>query len=233
MNKGSKLKNRYAQKSHISERKFRDVLRCFCVDLTALQTAELTGLNRNTINRYYKALRVRITELCEKESPFQGEIEADESYFGARRVRGKRGRGACGKTIVFGLLKRGDKVYTKVVEDVSRSTLIGVIKRKVSPDSIMYTDCFRSYDGLVDWGYRQHYRVCHSDNEFVQFGNSKNHVNGIESFWGFAKNRLVKYQGIPKKDFYYHLKECEFRFNMRGKDMYKFMLQELKNKPLN
>ena len=75
MGKGSKLKNLYAQKPHISERKFCDVWRYFCADLTALQTAELTGLNRNTINRYYKALRVRITELCEKESPFQNHAQ--------------------------------------------------------------------------------------------------------------------------------------------------------------
>ena len=53
------------------------------------------------------------------------------------------------------------------------------------------------------------------------------------SFWGYAKNRLVKYQGIPKEDFYLHLKECEFRFNMRGRDMYRFMLRELRERPLN
>ena len=178
-------------------------------------------------------LRARIAEACEADSPFDGEVEADESYFGARRVRGVRGRGARGKTIVFGLLKRGGKVYTQIVPDVTRRTLMQVIEGKVSKDSTMYTDGFASYDGLVDWGYKHHYRVSHGENEFVERGNPGNHINGIESFWGYAKNRLVKYQGVPKEDFYLHLKECESRFNMRGRDMYKFMLRELRKRPLN
>ena len=228
-----KPKNKYVTNSHLSERKFRELLRLFCADVTAASAAELTGLNRNTVNSYYMRLRVRIAEICERESPFAGEVEADESYFGARRVRGKRGRGARGKTIVFGLLKRGGKVYTQIVPDVSRATLRQVIEEKVDKDSTMYTDGFRSYDGLVDWGYRHHYRVHHAENEFVEPANHRNHINGIESFWGYAKNRLVKYQGVAKEDFYLHLKECEFRFNMRGQDMYKFMLRELRNRALN
>ncbi len=100
-----KGKNRYIKKAHISERKFKEILRCFCLDLTAKQTSEITKINRNTINRYFNKFRERIVELCQIDSPFQGEIEIDESYFGAKRVKGKRGRGAKGKTIVFGLLK--------------------------------------------------------------------------------------------------------------------------------
>ena len=226
-------KNKYVANSHLSERKFRELLRLFCADVTATSAAGLTGLSRSTVNRYYGMLRVRIAEICEADSPFDGEVEADESYFGARRVRGVRGRGAKGKTIVFGLLKRGGKVYTQIVPDVSRRTLMQVIDGKVSKDSTMYTDGFKSYDGLVDWGYKHHYRVSHGENEFVERGNPSNHINGIESFWGYAKNRLVKYQGIPKEDFYLHLKECEFRFNMRGQDVYRFMLKELRKRALN
>lgn len=226
-------KNKYVTNSHLSERKFRELLRLFCADVTATSAAELTGLNRNTVNRYYAMLRARIAEICERDSPFEGEVEADESYFGPRRVRGRRGRGAGRKVIVFGLLKRGDKVYTQIVPDVSRRTLMQVIEGKVSKDSTMYTDGFASYDGLVDWGYRHHYRVNHGADEFVERGNPRNHINGIESFWGYAKNRLVKYQGVSKEDFYLHLKECEFRFNMRGRDMYRFMLKELRERALN
>jgi transposase len=160
-------------------------------------------------------------------------VEADESYFGPRRVRGRRGRGAGRKTIVFGLLKRGGRVYTQIVPDVSRKTLMQVIEGKVAKDAVMYTDGFKSYDGLVDWGRRHHYRVSHCDNEFVEPANRRNHINGIESFWGYAKNRLVKFQGIMGDDFYLHLKECEFRFNMRGEDMYRFLLAEFRKRPLN
>lgn len=223
-------KNRYVTKSHLSERKFRELPRLFRADATALSP---TGLNRNTVNRHHGMLRARIAEICEADSPFDGEVEADESHFGARRVRGVRGRGARGKTIAFGLLKRGGKVYTRIVPDVTRGTSTRVIEGKASKDPIMCTDGFAPCDGLVDWGHKHHYRVSRGENEFVERGNPGNRINGIESFRGYAKNRLVKYQGMPKEDFYLHLKECESRFNMRGQDMYRFMLRELRERPLN
>ena len=102
-------KNKYAYRSRISEDKIRQIVRLFAVDLDASQIAEVTSLNRNTINRYLAAFRERIAQYCEAESPVSGEVEVDESYFGARRVRGLRGRGARGKTIVFGLFKRNGR----------------------------------------------------------------------------------------------------------------------------
>ena len=117
------MKNKYVYRSRISEKKFREVVKLFSLDLEADQTAKITGLSRNTINKYYKAFRERIVKICDEDSPLSGEIEVDESYFGARRVKGKRGRGAYGKTIVFGLLKREGKVYTEIVPDVKVATL--------------------------------------------------------------------------------------------------------------
>lgn len=109
--------NKYVSRSHISEAKTREVIRLFSSDIEAVKIAELTGLSRNAVNRLLKALRMRITVICEQESIFvKGSVEMDESYFGARRVRGIRGRGAKGKQIVFGLIKRQGKVYTQVVE---------------------------------------------------------------------------------------------------------------------
>lgn len=98
--------NRYSKSSKLSEAKIREVVRYFAVDLTALQTAKLSGLNRNTINRLYRALRERIRNACEAQRPMFGVVEVDESWFGAKRVKGKRGRGAYGKTTVFGIFER-------------------------------------------------------------------------------------------------------------------------------
>ena len=78
---------------------------------------------------------------------FGGEIEVDESYFGGKR-KGKRGRGAAGKIPVFGLLKRGGKVYTKIIPDASSATLMPIIERKVVPDSIVYSDSWKGYNVL-------------------------------------------------------------------------------------
>ena len=124
---------------------------------------------------------------CEAESPVQGEVEVDESYFGARRVKGVRGRGAKGKTIVFGLFKREGRVYTEIVPDCSKITLQGIIRGRVKFESIIHSDGWRGYDGLVDLGYQKHFRVEHGNNEFA---NKNSHINGIESFWAFAKTRL-------------------------------------------
>jgi transposase len=224
------ITNKYIKRSRISEAKFREFIRYFSLDLDAHKITFLTGLNRNTVNRYLLLIRKRIAEFCEQSSPFQGEIEVDESYFGANRVKGKRGRGAYGKTPVFGLLQRGGKVYTEIVPDCARKTLQAIIRGKVEPESIIHSDSWRGYNGLVDLGYKKHYRVHHGTNEFV---NGKKHINGIESFWSFAKRRLMKFHGIPKTTLCLHLKECEFRFNYRNQNIYKLILKMLRINPLS
>lgn len=224
------MKNKYSARSRISEAKIRQMVRLFALDLNALQIAELTGLNRNTVNRYLAAFRERIARFCEAESPVKGEVEVDESYFGARRVKGVRGRGARGKTIVFGLFKRNGRVYTEIVPDCSKATLQGIIRGRVDLESIIHSDGWRGYDGLVDLGYQKHFRVEHGSNEFA---NKYSHINGIESFWGYAKTRLVRFRGIQKRSFYFHLKECEFRFNHRDENIYLLVLKMLRQHPLN
>ena len=224
-------KNKYYNRSRISEAKFREIIKYYSIDLNASQIAKLTHLNLNTINKILHMLRQRIFELSQFQSvPLKGQIEVDESYFGARRVKGKRGRGASGKTIVFGLLKRGDKVYTEIVPNCKATTLQSIIKGKADIESVIHSDGWRGYNGLVDFGYKKHFRVYHSKNEFAR-GNS--HINGIESFWGYAKTRLVKFKGMNKNMFELHLKECEFRFNNRKQNLYKILLEICRKEPLN
>ena len=208
----------------LSTFKIRKILRCFSEDLPAIKTSALLGLNPKTIDRYYNLFREKIARHSIEEAKFGGEVEIDESYFGARRVRGKRGRGAAGKTPVFGILKRSGKVYVTVVKNCSRKELLPVIQGKILEGSIIHSDGWRAYDGLILNGY-DHYRVFHGKNEFVR---GKSHVNGIESFWSFAKRRLSKFNGIPSHKFSLYLKECEFRFNHRGQNLYTVLLSVLK-----
>ena len=223
------MKNKYANRSRISESKIRQLLKHFTLDLDAQQIAVLCNLNRNTVNRHLRMIRTRISEFCEQDSPFRGEIEVDESYFGARRQKGKRGRGAYGKTPVFGILQRGGKVYTEIVPNCAKATLQAIIRGKVSPESIIHSDQWRGYSGLVDIGYEKHYRVKHCDDEFA---NDTSHINGIESFWSYSKRRLQKFHGVPQNTFYLHLKECEFRFNHRNENIYAILLKMFKKYPL-
>src|SRR5687767_13744119 len=133
--------NKYYKRSRISEKRFRHLVRLFALDLSATDTAQLTGLTTKTVNTIYLKIRVRMAQECERESPFTGgEVEVDESYFGARRVRGKHGRGASGKTPVFGLLKRDDRVYTQIVPDCTKASLQRVIRGRVAPEAIIHSD---------------------------------------------------------------------------------------------
>ena len=138
---------------------------------------------------------------------FDGEVEADESYFGGHR-KGRRGRGAVGKVAVFGLLKRNGKVYTVAVPNTQTTTLLPIIRGQVKPDGIVYTDCYKSYD-VLDVSEFSHLRTNHS----THFAERQNHINGIENFWNQAKRHLRKFNGIPKEHFGLYLKGCEWRFN--------------------
>jgi len=221
--------NRYYKCSKISEVKFRYLLRLFALDLTASDTARLTGLSVRAVNEIYLLLRHRLLACSSAPAELDGAVELDESYFGPRRVRGKRGRGGSGKTIVFGLFKRGGQVYPEIVPDCSKKTLQAIIRGKIDGAAMINTDGWRGYDGLVDVGFDRHFRVRHGQDEFV---GGASHSNGIESFWSFAKARLQQCKGVPKHTFLLHLKESEFRFNHRYENLYKLLLKLLRQQPL-
>ena len=222
--------NPFYRRSRISAKKFRQLLRLFALDLTATNVAQLTGLTRKTVTTIFLKIRARLVEECARDSPLStGEVEVDESYFGARRVRGKRGRGAGGKTIVFGLLKRDGKVYPEIVPDCKKVTLQAIIRGRVAPEVVINSDGWRGYDGLVDVGYAKHLRVNHSADEFV---NGDSHINGIESFWSSAKRRLQKFNGVSEQTFYLHLKESEYRFNHRKENLFRLLIKLLERYPL-
>ena len=223
------MKNRYCKSSKLSEAKFRELVKYFAADLTATQIALLSSLNINTVDRYLRLIRERIVQYCEQQRLFFGVVEVDESWFGAKRVKGKRGRGASGKTTVFGIYERAGQVYTEIVPDCSKATLQAIIRGKVELDSAINSDGWAGYNGLVDIGYG-HYRVDHGKDEFVR---GPNHINGIEGFWGYAKVRLTKFRGMHPQTFYLHLKETEFRYNNRNNNLGRLILKMCRLHPLN
>ena len=187
-----------------------ELIRHFVAGVPARTAAELSGVNRNTAILYFHKLREIITQKLADEAPFlDGEVEVDESYFGGAR-KGKRGRGAAGKVPVFGLLKRGGRVHAMMIPDAKSRTLMGIIRQRIRPDSVVYTDGFSSYD-VLDVSEFKHHRINHSE----KFAEETNHINGIENFWSQAKRHMRRYNGIPKDHFHLFLKECEWRFNHR------------------
>lgn len=198
----------------ISTFKIKKIVKHFCLDINASKAAPLVGVNRNTINDWYHHFRVVIYAHQHKEfEKIIGEAEVDESYFGARRVRGyhgklKRGRGTH-KQPVFGILKRNGRVYTEIIPNCTSEVLNAIIRGKIDISTTIYSDGWRSYDGLVDVGYDKHFRVNHGENEWSK--GKGIHINGIENFWSFTKRRLAKFNGV-RKNFDLHLKECEWRY---------------------
>ncbi|AVC43312.1 IS1595 family transposase [Francisella tularensis subsp. novicida] len=195
------------RRSRLSSYKQDKLIELFIAGSTARTASELVSVNKTTASYYFHRLRLLIYQNSEHLEMFAGEIEVDESYFGGTR-KGKRGRGAGGKVPVFGLLKRNGKVYTVIIPDAKSDTLLPIIREKVKPDSIVYTDTFRSYNAL-DVSEFKHYRINHSK----LFAKKHNHINGIENFWNQAKRHLRKFNGIPREHFHLSLKECEWRFN--------------------
>ena len=214
----------------ISTYRIEKIIKHFCLDINASKTAKLLGINRNTINHWYNVFRRVIYAYQHQEfEKIIGEAEIDESYFGAKRVRGfrgklKRGRGTL-KQPVFGIFKRGGKVYTEVAPNCKKPVLQGIIKGKIEPSAIIYSDGWRGYDGLVDVGYNKHFRVNHGENEFSKGGGV--HINGIENFWSFTKRRLAKFNGV-KKNFSLHLKESEWRYGKSSDMLEKELIKILK-----
>ena len=211
----------YVKHCKLTRNKQLELMKYFIAGATARTAADLAGVHRNSAIRFFHKLRCAIaTKQQERAAQFAGEVELDESYFGGTR-KGKRGRGSTGKTAVFGILKRGGQVYTQIIMDAKTDTLMPIIRQKIEPDSIVYTDYWRGYNAL-DVSEFKHFRINHS----VLFANEKNHINGIENFWNQAKRHMRKFNGVPKEHFNLFLKECEWRFNIGSP---KKLLGDLKN----
>jgi len=209
------------RQARISKTKIKKLIECFSLDLNATQTSKLVKINRNTVNFWFNNFREKILIYQEQTlGQMSGEIELDESYFGGpkkkihARDRRKRGRGAENKVPVFGIKKREDgRVYTQIIKNASKQELLPIIRKLVTKNkTTIYTDKWKSYDGLVLDGYK-HKRINHSKT----YSNRKGtHVNGIENFWSFSKRRLAKFNGVSRKTFLLHLKECELRYNFKN-----------------
>ena len=218
--KNKKVKCKHCKKYYSLNKLKRNmqILYYFYLELSARKTAKELNINYRLIHRKFMQFRKLIAEYCNNQAEkLNGELELDESYFGGKR-KGNRGRGANNKAIVFGILERNGKIYTKIVENVSKETLMREIENKIHKGSVFYTDGWKSYASLEQYG--KHNVIRHDKDEFVK---EKNHINGIEGFWSFAKERFHKYHGIKKNNYPMYLKEMEFRFNHRKESVFNLL----------
>lgn len=198
------------------------ITKLFELELSARKIAEQVDLSYPTVLNALTWLRMAIVANApDSQELLCGEVEMDETYFGGRR-KGKRGRGALNKVPVFGILERNGVVKVEVVKNVQAKTLLGLTIKTVRRGSIVYTDKFKSYDALMWCGYR-HLKLDHKK----QFSMGKVYINGLEGFWSYAKERLIKHHGVSKEKFPFYLKEMEFRYNNRDKSLFLLLCKYL------
>ena len=143
--------------------------------ISAKQIERETGVTYKTAWRMCKQVR---SMLFEDHKPFDGDVEIDESYFGGRH-KGKRGRGAEGKTPVVGMVERGGKLEVRKVRNTTRNTVMPIVDANINKCAHIFTDEYLVYKTLPSMGYR-HDTVPHAEKIYV-LGNA--HTNTIEGFW--------------------------------------------------
>lgn len=228
------MKNKYLKGAHLSERKFKEILRLFAEDLTATQIANISGVSRVTVNSYLKKIRQQIARHCESLLPAESHSRTaaparnvhhpspvDE---GDVSVKTEVGRNI--KPVVFGIYRSSDRLHTEILPDVSRSMIHSVVRSSRSILEMQNAaEKIRRFSNVVDLG---QYRLYNLENE-----GSVSVADDVDAFWGLTKHRLAKFKGLNRSTVYLHLKECEFRYNNRNEDIYETLLELLKTQPLS
>lgn len=199
------------------------LLDMFVLGVPVYRLLKRSSFSRSTIQRIFRLFRQAIYNNSLSElKQLSGSLELDEAMFGGYRP-GKRGWGAEGKSIVFGMYQRNGRVIVFPVSNRRRETLEPIIKKHTKIGSIYYTDEYEGYVSLVVRG--KHIRVKKEKGKPV----GEDHINGMEGFWSYAKTWLYHYRGVPRNYFHFYLKEIEFRFNNRDKDLFDEMSKLLVN----
>ena len=227
---GCGMKNKYIRCSKLSETKFRELLRCFCLDLDAGQMAAILRVNRNTVNRYLRLVRERVAYLCGMQSPFGGKDAFPFTLMALREYQGgKIGKAAMAGPPVFGATERDGYVFTEIPPEPLQPVLKAVIRGKAPLDGMGDALLVRGYHSIMYLGCGRPYYL---DADSNSFAHTKHRSAQLGSFWICARRRILKFQGIPRTTFDLHLKECEFRFNNRGGDIYSQLLGVFRETPI-
>ncbi|SFD29589.1 regulatory protein, luxR family [Chitinophaga sp. CF118] len=223
------MKNKYLKGAHLSERKFKEILRLFAEDLTATQIANISGVSRVTVNSYLKKIRQQIARHCESLLPADQKSRSqvsDPSIQHPPITTVKTEVSTNIKPVVFGIYRASDRLHTEILPDVSRSMIHSAVR---SSRSILETqhpaERMRRFSNVADLG---QYRLYNLENE-----GTIARADDVDAFWGLTKHRLAKFKGLNRSTVYLHLKECEFRYNNRNEDIYETLLELLQTQPLS
>ncbi|WP_346317270.1 IS1595 family transposase [Chitinophaga sp. YIM B06452] len=231
------MKNKFLKGAHLSERKFKEILKLFSEDLTATQIANISGVSRVTINSYLKKIRLQIVKYCESLQPETATSAASWAHRANSLHQGhdtavavKTDVDRIIKPVIFGIYKQDNKVFTEILPDVSRSMIQAIARGRSVLETVGSAERIRRFNGVVDLG---QYRLYHLGNHHHDVDAAKSGLDDVDGFWGLTKHRLAKFKGLNRNTAYLHLKECEFRYNYRHEELYAVLLNLLKTFPLN
>lgn len=189
----------------------------FCLGVPAYRLRFQVPIDQKTVQRWFRILReVIYHHEMDTLSTLSGKIEMDETMFGGK-APGKRGWGAAGKRMVFGLYQRNGRVIAFPITSRGRNELTPLMINHTKAGSLYYTDDWHAYTFL---NIRGNHVVITKDKGKPK---GRDHINGIEGFWSYAKNWLYHYRGVPRKYFHFYLKEIEWRFNHRNENLVKLL----------
>lgn len=224
------MKNRYLKGAHISERKVKELLKLFCEDLTATQIAHITGVSRITINAYLKLVRKQIALFTDEQNPTL--INNRSSYqFEYLNGNGNVSAQSGTRKPLYGIYRLEDKIYTDEISGLEPEWVHDWLKRKVSADlNDRYQSRLPMYSAIADFNSIKLYRT-----QFQSALNGKHRIpmDEVDIFWGLLKSRLIKFRGLNVNTLLLHVKETEFRFNNRNRELYDIVLSILNNRPLH
>jgi transposase len=198
------------------------LLELFVLGVPSYRQRFRSAVSAKTRERFYRLIRACCALAEELREPFEGAIECDETTFGGAR-HGKRGWGAAGKVIVFGLVQRDGTVKAIPIAAHSRQEVMSQIQAHTREGSLYYTDEWQAYATLMLRG--EHVMIRKEKGKPV----GRDHINGIEGFWSYAKNWLRPYRGVPRKFFHLYLGEICYRFNNCDKDLKPLLFKLLRN----
>ncbi len=186
--------------------------------ISAKQIQRETGVTYKCAWRMCKQIREMLSEDFDK---FDGDVEADESYFGgkesnkrvSRRIEGTQGRSTATKTPVFGMINRGGKLEVRKVDSADRKNILPIVANNVKQGAQIFTDEYKVYEALPAMGYK-HSTVPHTEKIYV-LGNV--HTNTIDGFWSLCKNGIRGvYNSVSAQYLQHYLDEYSFRYNHRN-----------------
>ena len=211
------MKNKYLKGAHLSERKVREMLKLFSEDLTATQIAEATGISRITINAYLKMFRHKIASWAEDAVPEM--LRVDKSPANVT-IQPNGESSVPGSNFLFGISKVESCIFTRPLQEEDKGLLADWNRGMINGhQTILQHRRLDTIQGIIDFKTARLLKLQGNDRQA-----SRATYDELDNFWSMMRSRMVKFRGLNASTIYLHVKETEFRFNNRDRDLYDLLI---------